>query len=78
MKKEQIARRLARESHISTAAAADQFDRIVTDILTRVRKGQSASLPGLGRFHSGREEDFKFERNPPIDIGGRESKKVSR
>ena len=50
MKKEQLAKRLAKESGISTAAAADQLDSILSGILRRVRQGQSASLPGLGTF----------------------------
>jgi nucleoid DNA-binding protein len=65
MKKEQLARKLAKESHISTAAAADQLDRIMSDLFRRVRRGQSASLPGLGTFRPGREEDFKFDRDAP-------------
>lgn len=64
MKKEQLAKQLAKESHIAPAAAADQVDRILNDILKRVRKGRSASLPGLGTFLPGRKEDFKFDRGP--------------
>lgn len=56
-----MARRLAKESHITTGAAADQVDRILNDLLKRVRQGQSASLPGLGTFRSGRDQDFKFD-----------------
>jgi hypothetical protein len=41
MKKEQLARRLAKVSHITTAAAADQLDRVLHDILKRVRSGQA-------------------------------------
>ncbi len=62
MKKEHIARRLAKESHISTGAAADQLDRIVSDILKRLRKGEAASIPGLGTFRAGLGRDFQFER----------------
>ncbi len=62
MKKEHIARRLAKESHISTGAAADQLDRIVSDILKRLRKGETACIPGLGTFRVGRGRDFQFER----------------
>jgi hypothetical protein len=61
MKKEQIARRLAKESHISAAAAADQLDRIVSEILKRLRKGEAASIPGLGSFRAGKGRDFQFE-----------------
>jgi nucleoid DNA-binding protein len=65
MKKEQLARQLAKESGITPAAAADQVDRIVTDILKRVRKGRSASLPGLGTFRPGRNEEVRFDRSSP-------------
>ena len=66
MKKEQLVRQLAKESRITPAAAADQVDAILNAILKRVRKGQSASLPGLGTFTSGRKEDFQFERDLPV------------
>ena len=65
MKKEQIKRRLAKESRVSPVVAADQVDRIVNDLLLRVRKGESASLPGLGTFQSGSHGDFQFDRNVP-------------
>jgi nucleoid DNA-binding protein len=65
MKKEHIARRLARESRISTAAAADQLDRIMSDILKRIRRGKPASIPGLGTFRAGWGRDFKFEGAAP-------------
>jgi len=61
MKKQQLARRLARESGISTAAAADQLDGILSGILRRVRRGQSAALPGLGTFLPGPKPRFLFE-----------------
>jgi nucleoid DNA-binding protein len=62
MKKVQLARRLAKDSQLTPAAAADQIDRVVNDLLKRVRKGQSVSLPGLGTFFSDCEQDFQFER----------------
>ena len=64
MKKEQLARRLAKESHISTAAAADQLDRVLHDILRRVRSGKSASFPGLGTFRPDRKSGFQFDIPP--------------
>jgi len=63
MKKNQIARRLAKESKISKVTAADQLDRIVSDLLMRVRKGEPASLPGLGTFQPNSEKDFQFDRD---------------
>lgn len=62
MKKEQVARKLAKESRLTAGAAADQVDRILTDLQKRMRKGKSASLPGLGTFRSGRKQDFQFDK----------------
>lgn len=76
MKKVNLARRLAKESHISTAAAADQLDRIVTDILKRIRKGKAASMPGLGTFRAGRGHDFQFEGLLPAGGTSKSSKKA--
>jgi len=61
MKKQDIASRLARRSGVSKAAAADQLDRLVHDILSKLRKGQPASLPGLGTFLPGPRPGFRFE-----------------
>jgi hypothetical protein len=69
MKKEQLAERLAQESGISTAAAADQLDRIFSGILKRLRHGHKARLPGLGTFlpgvSPGVPPDFEFDRCLP-------------
>ena len=65
MKKEQLAKRLAKESGISAAAAADQLDSILTGILRRIRRGHSASLPGLGTFLPGPMPEFYFEDSLP-------------
>jgi len=77
MKKEQLARRLAQERHVSPAVAADQLDRIVSDLLMKVRRGQAASLPGLGTFQPGSEKEFQFDREAP-KTGGASSKKRSK
>jgi len=77
MKKEQLARRLARESGITPAAAADQLDRILNDILKRVRQGESASLPGLGTFWPGPKPEFYFEQGLPPGAG-RASERTAR
>ena len=78
MKKEQLARRLAKESHITTAAAADQLDRVVNEILKRVRSGQSACLPGLGTFRPDRKEGFQFDVGVATDPARATSKKDAR
>lgn len=65
MKKEQLAKRLAKETGISSAAAADQLDSILGGILLSLRHGQSASLPGLGTFLPGPKPVFYFEKCLP-------------
>jgi nucleoid DNA-binding protein len=66
MKKADIARRMARESGVSAAEAADRLDRVVHGILSNLRHGRQAALPGLGKFtqdHKGRNA-FERERAP--------------
>lgn len=62
MNRTQMAKRLARQSHISPAQAADQIDRLVHDIVSRLRKGEAAAVPGLGNFKPGGKWTFQFER----------------
>ncbi len=64
MKKPQIAARLARQSGVTKAEAADQLDRVVHQILSRLRKGQPAPLPGLGRFTPAADGGVRFEIEP--------------
>ena len=65
MTKRELARRLAEQAHLSQAAAADQLDRVVHRILKNLRKGEPASLPGLGTFTPGRKPVFQFEKRSP-------------
>ena len=62
MKKPEIARRLARRSGISQAAAADELDQVVHRILTNFRNGRQTQLPGLGIFAPGPGGALTFER----------------
>jgi nucleoid DNA-binding protein len=71
MKTSEFTKRLAKKSKLSQAAAADQLDRVVNEILHRVRKGQPASLPGLGTFSLGQEGDSGFEPAPKARKGAR-------
>ncbi len=48
MKKNELASHLARKQNITQAQAADQLDSLVHSILRRFRKGEPASLPGVG------------------------------
>ena len=71
MKSSEFSKRLAKQSKLTRGAAADQLDRVVQEILERVRKGKPASLPGLGTFRAGQEADFGFEPTPkkPKGVG---------
>jgi nucleoid DNA-binding protein len=63
MKKPEIAKRMARESGMSRAKAADELDRVVNRILSNLKKGREAPLSGLGKFTPGpqRATDFHPE-----------------
>jgi nucleoid DNA-binding protein len=61
MRKPEIAKRLARQSGVTNAEAADQLDRVVHQILSKLRKGKTAPLPGLGRFTPGPAGSYLFE-----------------
>lgn len=62
MRKPQIVKRLAKRTGVSSAEAADQLDHVVHEILSRLRGGQAAPLPGLGTFLPGPKWDFQFEK----------------
>lgn len=63
MKKPDIARCLARRTGLSAGEAADRLDGVVQQILTRLRQGQEASLPGLGKFHVGPDGKLTFQKD---------------
>jgi nucleoid DNA-binding protein len=64
MKKRDIAKRMARESGMSEAEAADRLDRVVHHILSSLRRGRPAPLPGLGKFTATPEGSIQFEPDP--------------
>ena len=63
MRKNQLAKSLARRAGVTKAEAADQLDRVVHQILSDLRKGQPAPLPGLGHFEPGKTLRFEFDKN---------------
>jgi nucleoid DNA-binding protein len=71
MKKAEIARRMAKESGVTRAQAADQLDSVVHDILQSLRHGRKASLPGLGTFTPG-GAGMRFEREEADDVTPRD------
>jgi nucleoid DNA-binding protein len=62
MTKPELAKRMARHSGVSEAEAADRLDRLVYQILEKLRRGQEAPLPGLGKFLVGTHGEIRFER----------------
>ena len=72
MRKTQLASKLAKRSGVSRAEAADQLDQVVHKIVTNLRNGKSANLPGLGHFEPGKPWHFEFDVDPakgPDDQG---------
>jgi nucleoid DNA-binding protein len=64
MKKRDIVERLAKQARLSKAAAADRVDGVVHEILTHLKQGQTALLPGLGTLKPA-DGTIRFE--PPED-----------
>jgi len=62
MKKLEIAKTIARRAGVSRGDAADTLDRVVNQILSKVRQGKEADLPGLGRFSLGPDGSVVFTR----------------
>jgi nucleoid DNA-binding protein len=62
MKKSELANRLAKQAGVSTAEAADQLNHVVSQIISNLKRGQAAQLPGLGEFQPGSKWIFKFKR----------------
>jgi nucleoid DNA-binding protein len=63
MKRVDIARRIARQTGLTRAEAADRLDGVVSEILDRLRQGKQADLPGLGSFRQDSHGQIYFERS---------------
>ena len=61
MNKAELATKLAKQTHLSEAEAADQLDRVVHEIVLNLRNGKPARLPGLGSFRPGDKWKFRFD-----------------
>jgi nucleoid DNA-binding protein len=53
MKREELAKKLARQTGLSKSAARNEVDELVHDILHRLRHGQPVRFPGMGKLVSG-------------------------
>ena len=69
MKKPEIAKRLVRQLGESQGEAADRLDRVVHQIVAKLRRGEEAPLPGLGKFKVGADGRVNFEREKESDRG---------
>jgi nucleoid DNA-binding protein len=52
MKRDELARALAREAHLPAAAARDEVDFLVHKIMKSLRRGMPVEFPGIGRLVS--------------------------
>lgn len=50
MKREELARTVARQSHLSGGKARDEVDELVHKILKALRGGHPVELPGVGKL----------------------------
>ena len=62
MKKSEIAKKIARQSGVSEAEAADRLDQVVHQILSNLRKGKDTDVPGLGKFVHDPDGTVRLER----------------
>ena len=69
MKKPEIAKRLARKPGESQGEAADRLDTIVRQIVTKLRRGEEAQLPGLGKLRVGDDGRVTLEREKENERG---------
>ena len=62
MKKPELAKRLALQSNSTASQAADRLDRMVGELVRKLKQGESAHLPGLSAFTRGHNGRLAFER----------------
>ena len=60
MKKQELAQRIADNTGLSPAEAADGLDTVVTRILERLRRGKKVNMGRLGAFEPGSTPHFQF------------------
>jgi nucleoid DNA-binding protein len=67
MRKNDLAREVARKTGVTRAEAADQVDRIVNTILQKLRSGETAKLPGFGQFSKSPSGAIEFHQDRDLD-----------
>ena len=68
MEKKDFTKRFAQKTRSTQAVAADQIDRVVNDLLRRLRAGKAASLPGLGTLLPGGDAKSKIQQSQGGDV----------
>jgi hypothetical protein len=48
-----VIRQLAKKSSVSPAEAADQIDKFIHDVRRKLKRGETASVPGIGKLAPG-------------------------
>jgi nucleoid DNA-binding protein len=56
MKREELAKTLARETGLSKTAARYEVDQLVHNILGKLRRGHEVKLPGVGRLRGNKKQ----------------------
>ena len=59
MTKVDLANEVAKRRGVKSGAAADEMDRVVTNIIRTLRRGRNAHLPGLGTIGPGKPWTFR-------------------
>ena len=62
MKKSGLVRDIARRRSLKAGDAADEIDRVVTEIIRTLKCGHPAHLPGLGTITPGKQWTFQQEK----------------
>ena len=53
---------MARAGKTNSAEAADHLDRVVNEILSSLKRGKSADMPGLGSFRRTAGGRIRFDQ----------------
>jgi len=65
MRKPEIAKRMARQARSTVGEAADRLDRVVSEMVRKVKRGEPARLPGVGAFTRDQDGRVAFEPERP-------------
>jgi nucleoid DNA-binding protein len=59
-----LARKIAKRSSLSPAAAADEIDKVVHSVIRKLRRGESATVPGVGTLQPGAYAQILSNKEP--------------